>query len=51
MMTEKEELYHCGEEHEKTKPHPCPYLAEIHDDEETFCTCCKECEDECRGDI
>ena len=40
----------CGVR-EATEPHPCPYRAEIHDDSESLCTCCDECEQECAWDI
>jgi len=33
------------------EPHPCPYRADIYDDEETMCTCCEECVCECAMDI
>jgi len=32
-------------------PHPCPKKAELDHDEETLCTCCAHCTDECKGDI
>lgn len=31
--------------------HPCPYAQEIHDDYETCCNCCPDCENECCMDI
>lgn len=33
------------------QPHTCPFAVEIHDDDESLCTCCEECEDHCRMDI
>jgi hypothetical protein len=36
---------------EAQAPHTCPYLSEINDDEETLCTCCKYCEQECADAI
>lgn len=32
-------------------PHTCPYASEIHDDEETLCTCCDGCTRECADDV
>ena len=32
-------------------PHPCPFKQEIHEDNETLCNCCKECQHECAQDI
>ena len=31
--------------------HTCPYSEEIHEDYETKCTCCEDCEYECCQDI
>lgn len=31
--------------------HICPFKSEINDDEETLCTCCPECTQECAWDI
>jgi hypothetical protein len=31
--------------------HPCPFLSDIHDDEETLCNCCGDCQHECAMDI
>jgi hypothetical protein len=31
--------------------HLCPYKKEIYDDYDTLCTCCEECEDNCRLDV
>lgn len=40
----------CGKK-EAQEPHPCPYAQDIHDDNETLCTCCEDCEYECAQDI
>lgn len=32
-------------------PHVCPFKDEINDDTETLCTCCEDCQYECRMDI
>jgi hypothetical protein len=40
----------CGLE-EKQEPHPCPYQEEMNDDRETLCTCCPDCEKNCRLSI
>lgn len=32
-------------------PHVCPYKLDIHDDDETLCTCCEDCTRECADDI
>lgn len=44
----KENEHSC--QHERVTPHKCPYRWELHDDE-TLCSCCEECEDNCRDDI
>lgn len=31
--------------------HSCPFKIEIHDDEETLCDCCEDCEHECAMEI
>lgn len=33
--------------HDATEPHVCPFADEIHDDQETLCTCCEACTHEC----
>lgn len=33
------------------EPHPCPFKAEIKNDSETLCPCCRECRRECAGDV
>jgi hypothetical protein len=41
----------CGI-NEAQEPHPCPYQHEINDvEDDEYCTCCEECEDDCRADI
>jgi hypothetical protein len=32
-------------------PHVCPFKDEIHNNSEDLCTCCEECERECRMEI
>ena len=37
---------------EAQEPHPCPFQQEIYgDNTEDFCTCCKDCEQDCADDI
>ena len=31
--------------------HACPYLSEVHNNEETLCDCCDECRRQCSDDI
>ena len=31
--------------------HPCPYQADVNDDDQFRCECCEECIDECADDI
>jgi len=31
--------------------HTCPYLEELHDDYETKCNCCEDCQHECLMEI
>jgi len=38
---------HCGI-NEAQEPHPCPFDEEMDIDTENLCTCCEECEEECR---
>ena len=33
------------------EPHTCPFSVEIHDDYDTLCNCCEECEYQCAMDI
>jgi hypothetical protein len=40
----------CGK-NPASKPHTCPFQAEINDDEETLCNCCDECKQDCADDI
>lgn len=37
----------CGKPPEK--PHPCPYAQDIHDDCDSLCGCCEDCEQQCAG--
>ena len=39
----------CGELGEEN--HPCPFAQDIHDDSETLCNCCENCNYECCMDI
>lgn len=39
------------QEHMQQSPHTCPFAVEIDDDNESLCTCCEECEENCRMDI
>lgn len=41
----------CEKNHANA-PHACPYQQEINNStDETYCTCCGACEQECRNDI
>jgi hypothetical protein len=40
----------CGE-NDACEPHTCPYSQDIHNDNETLCTCCEKCAHECCMDI
>ena len=33
------------------EPHTCPFASEIHNDNETLCECCTDCEHECAMDV
>jgi len=35
----------------KKAPHSCPYAHDIHDDPDSLCTCCEECEHACAQEI
>lgn len=39
----------CGDNY-ATEPHPCPFAQEINDDD-TMCTCCEACTNDCADDI
>lgn len=39
----------CGI-NEASDSHLCPMRQELDDDQETECTCCEECEQQCRED-
>jgi len=50
-MIEKELCEKCGK-NPAQEPHPCPYQEEINDNHDPeCCTCCPECEQQCRDDI
>ena len=36
---------------DRQTPHPCPFKAEIHNDEESLCECCDNCTYQCAMDI
>lgn len=36
---------------EAAEDHPCPFLQDVENDEETMCNCCSECEQRCADDI
>jgi hypothetical protein len=46
---EKREACRCGKPGDEL--HPCPFAADIHNDSETLCNCCHECERNCADDI
>jgi len=50
MCDDKEGLCPKCKKRPAQEPHPCPFQEEIHNDSET-CTCCAECEQDCRMDI
>ena len=39
-----------GGGHAQIAPHTCPFRTEVHDDFVTHCTCCTDCQRECRED-
>jgi hypothetical protein len=41
----------CADMDPYTDEHTCPFAEEIHDDSESLCTCCPECEYQCAMDI
>lgn len=41
---------HCEKNHAAPK-HTCPFTEEIHNDFDTLCTCCSDCEHEYVMDI
>jgi len=52
-MDDNEEPGTCPRCHEgeAQESHACPFKRELHDDEETLCNCCKDCEHQCCQDI
>jgi len=40
----------CGR-NPATKLHSCPYQIEINNNNDPYCTCCEDCENECKADI
>lgn len=38
---------HCQGKNDACEPHTCPYKSEINDDDESLCTCCDDCAQEC----
>lgn len=40
----------CGAEHVKGA-HTCPFAADVREDHDFLCTCCGDCEHECRMDV
>lgn len=46
----KELCEHCHK-NDAEADHTCPYAADIHDDYETLCNCCEDCQYECAQDI
>lgn len=41
----------CCAQGSAVSPHPCPFLEDVHNDRETLCTCCDDCEQRCADDI
>jgi len=48
MNEEDEEKCTCDQDAEE---HTCPFKSDVHDDNETLCTCCKYCTHQCAMDI
>ena len=44
---EDEECLECG----NVEEHPCPFESDVYDNEENYCRCCSECEEQCRENI
>jgi len=40
-----------GPHTKRRKLHPCPYMADIHDNPEPYCECCSVCTAECADDV
>ncbi len=58
MTTEQPEPQPCPKKEDRwwghgpaQEPHPCPFASEIHNDDDTLCTCCERCTHECAMDI
>jgi hypothetical protein len=49
-VSDENEINGCGHDEEQ-EPHVCPYASEINNDDETLCTCCEKCEQQCADDI
>ncbi len=47
--------YETGEDEQcpnpETEPHPCPFRVEVNGDYESLCTCCHDCECNCRENV
>ena len=50
-MDKVEEIRGCKHKDKQQEPHTCPFLDDVHDDKETLCTCCPDCEQDCCDDI
>jgi len=46
VKSESIEMCGCGK-NPASEEHTCPYASEINGDDESLCTCCADCEDEC----
>lgn len=46
-----EKCERCNENDAAKELHSCPFLSEVHGDDETLCDCCDECTHECAMDI
>jgi len=46
-MEEEQEVTNCTCDQEYIEPHPCPYKSDIDNDDDTLCTCCAYCEEQC----
>ncbi|MBT4730735.1 MAG: hypothetical protein HOK52_07405 [Candidatus Marinimicrobia bacterium] len=49
-MKDENKCSECGV-NPKTEPHICPYKDDIDGDDETLCTCCEYCSEQCAADI
>jgi len=41
----------CGRTGPSDIPYPCPYRVQIEHDDQTLCSCCDRCRDECERNI